>query len=78
VHAPDARTYLLEDAYLGAFAAALPGADFASLPRTAAQQRRTIVIGRNQVRALGCASVCPSRHLGHAGRGDIAPSPTGS
>ena len=76
MHAPDARTYLLEDAYLRALAAALPSADFASLPRTAAQQRRTIVIWRNQVQALGRAlGVSLPRDLGHA---DVAPSPTGS
>jgi hypothetical protein len=79
VNVPYARTYLLEDAYLRALAAALPSADFASLPRTAAQQRRTIVIWRKQVQALGRAlRVLLPRDLGHAGRGDIAPSPTGS
>jgi len=79
VNLPYARTYLLEDAYLRALAAALPSANFASLPRTAAQQRRTIVIWRNQVQALGRAlRVALPRDLGHAGRGDIAPSPTGS
>ncbi|HEY6319490.1 MAG TPA: hypothetical protein VI462_16585 [Acidimicrobiia bacterium] len=79
LHVPYAHTYLLEDAYLRALAVALPGGDFAALPHTAGQQRRTIVVWRNQVQALGRARhVSLPRDLAHAGRGDIAPSPTGS
>jgi hypothetical protein len=79
LHVPYAHTYLLEDAYLRALAVALPRGDFATLPHTAEQQRRTIVVWRNQVQALGRAlHVSLPRDLAHAGRGDIAPSPTGS
>lgn len=79
INAPYAHTYLLEDAYLRALAAALPSRSFASLPRTAAQQRATIVVWRTQVEALGRAlHVALPADLQHAGRGDIAPSPTGS
>ena len=79
VNAPYAHTYLLEDAYLRALAAALPSRAFGSLPLTASQQRTAIVVWRNQVEALGRAlRVALPRDLQHAGRGDIAPSPTGS
>ncbi len=78
LHAPYAHTYLLEDAYLRALAA-LPRGDVATVPHTAEQQRRTIVVWRNQVQDLGRAlHVSLPRDLAHAGRGDIAPSPTGS
>ena len=79
INAPYAHTYLLEDAYLRALAAALPARDFASLPRTAGHQRRAIVIWRNRLQALGRAlHVALPGDLARAGRGDIAPSPTGS
>ena len=79
INAPYAHTYILEDAYLRALAAALPSHAFAALPHTVAQQRQTIVVWRNQVEALGRAlHVALPADLAHAGRGDIAPSPTGS
>jgi len=79
INAPYAHTYLLEDAYLRALADALPTRAFGSLPRTAEQQRATIVIWRNQLEALGHAlHVALPRDLERAGRGDIAPSPFGS
>jgi hypothetical protein len=79
INAPYAHTYLFEDAYLRALAAALPSRAFASLPHTAAQQRAAIVVWRKQVEALGRAlHVRLPADLEHAGRGDIAPSPTGS
>jgi hypothetical protein len=79
INVPYARTYLLEDAYLRSLAAALPSGNFSSLPKTAEQQRRTIVSWRKRVEALGLQlRVRLPRDLGHAGRGDIAPSPFGS
>ncbi|HEV2310676.1 MAG TPA: hypothetical protein VGU73_09140 [Acidimicrobiia bacterium] len=79
INAPYAHTYLLEDAYLRALAAALPTGVFGSLPRTAERQRAAIVVWRNQLDALGRAlHLALPRDLEHAGRGDIAPSPTGS
>ena len=79
IHAPYAHTYLFEDAYLRALAAALPTRTFASLPRTAEQQRAAIIVWRVQIEALGRAlHVALPADLEHAGRGDIAPSPTGS
>src|SRR5262249_1443239 len=79
INLPYARTYLLEDAYLRSLAAALPSGNFSSLPKTAEQQRRTIVTWRNQVEAPGTQLGVPlPRDLRRAGRGDIAPSPFGS
>jgi hypothetical protein len=79
INAPYAQTYVLEDAYLRALATALPSGSFAALPKTAEQQRRTIIAWRKQVQALGrLLGVSVPRDLAHAGRGDIAPSPFGS
>jgi hypothetical protein len=79
INAPYAHTYVLEDAYLRALAAALPTGNFSAVPKTAEQQRRTIVVWRKQVEALGRRLGVPlPKDLAHAGRGDIAPSPFGS
>ena len=43
VHAPYAHTYIFEDAYLSALAAALPTGDFSTLPNTQAAQRASII-----------------------------------
>jgi hypothetical protein len=74
-----AHTYVLEDAYLSALAAALPGRQFGDLPTTQNQQRATIIAWRIRLEVL-------ARRLGvrlpadiqAAGRGEIAPSPSGS
>ncbi len=79
INAPYAQTYVLEDAYLRALAAALPSGSFSALPKTAEQQRRTIIAWRRQVEALAHQlRVSLPKDLARAGRGDIAPSPFGS
>jgi len=79
LNAPYARTYVLEDAYLRSLASALPDGNFSVLPKTAEQQRRTIVAWRKQLEALARdLRVNLPTDFRHAGRGDIAPSPFGS
>jgi hypothetical protein len=79
INGPYAHTYILEDAYLRVLAAALPSGTFSALPKTAERQRKTIVIWRKAVEALGRQlRVRLPRDLARAGRGDIAPSPFGS
>jgi len=74
-----AHTYVLEDAYLSSLAAALPERQFDALPRTQSQQRATIIGWRIRLeltaRRLG---VRLPADIQVAGRGEIAPSPTGS
>lgn len=73
-----AHTYVLEDAYLSALAAALPDREFDSLPDTQARQRAAIIGWRIRLEVV-------ARRLGirlpndiqAAGRGEIAPSPLG-
>lgn len=73
-----AHTYVLEDAYLSALAAALPDRGFDSLPTTQARQRAAIIGWRIRLEVV-------ARRLGirlpndiqAAGRGEIAPSPLG-
>lgn len=73
-----AHTYVLEDSYLNALVAALPNRSFDELPHTQTQQRAAITAWRIQLEVQ-------ARHLGlrlppdiqAAGRGEIAPSPTG-
>jgi hypothetical protein len=79
IHRPYAHTYRLEDAYLRALAAALPGGDFSDLPDTQAAQRRAITAWRERLEALArqTGATLPD-DLRQAGRGEIAPSPTGS
>ena len=48
LHAPYAHTYVLEDAYLSALTAALPGGDFSTLPNTQAAQRAAIIEWRTR------------------------------
>jgi hypothetical protein len=74
-----AHTYVLEDSYLSALVAALPDRSFDELPDTQGAQRAAITAWRIQLEVQ-------ARHLGlrlpadlqAAGRGEIAPSPTGS
>jgi len=73
-----AHTYVLEDAYLSALAAALPDRDYEGLPATQARQRAAIIAWRIRLEVV-------ARRLGIrlppdiqvAGRGEIAPSPLG-
>lgn len=73
-----AHTYVLEDSYLSALAAALPGRDFDGLPNTQARQRAAITAWRIRLevvaRRLG---IKLPANLQVAGRGEIAPSPLG-
>jgi hypothetical protein len=79
LNVPYAETYILEDAYLRSLASALPGGNFSTLPKTAEQQRRTIVAWRNHIERLARQLRVPlPKDFDHAGRGDIAPSPFGS
>jgi hypothetical protein len=73
-----AHTYVLEDSYLSALAAALPSREFGELPNTQARQRAAIIAWRIRLevvaRRLGFR---PPADLQVAGRGEIAPSPLG-
>lgn len=73
-----AHTYLLEDAYLRALAAAIPSRRFDHLPRTAAHQRAAILAWRARLEAVADRLWVPlPADIGSAGRGEIAPSPRG-
>ncbi len=79
INAPYAHTYLLEDGYLATLAADLGNGDFGNLPDTQDQQRLAIIEWRVQLQ-LAAAQVgylLPA-DIQQAGRGEIAPSPTGS
>jgi hypothetical protein len=74
-----AHTYVLEDAYLSALAAALPERSFAQLPDTQNRQRAAIVAWRIGLEAAADRlGVRLPADLQAAGRGEIAPSPSGS
>lgn len=74
-----AHTYILEDAYLSALAAAIPTRSFDSLPRTQDAQRAAIIAWRTRLQVLAdrLGMRLPA-DLQVAGRGEIAPSPQGS
>ena len=75
INAPYAHTYILEDSYLNALGAALPGGDFASLPDTQSVQREAIIEWRVRLEILAqAATVALPPDLQQAGRGEIAPS----
>jgi hypothetical protein len=78
LHAPYAHTYILEDAYLSALTAALPGGDFSTLPNTQAAQRAAIIEWRTQLEVLSrkTHTRLPA-DLQRAGRGEIAPAASG-
>jgi hypothetical protein len=76
LHRPYAHTYVLEDAYLSALAAALPSGDFDHLPDTQAVQRAAIIEWRTDLTVLASRlGVRLPADLQQAGRGEIAPSP---
>jgi hypothetical protein len=78
LHAPYAHTYILEDAYLSALAAALPGGDFSTLPNTQAAQRATIIEWRTRLEVISRqAHIRLPADLQQAGRGEIAPAVSG-
>jgi hypothetical protein len=74
-----AHTFVFEDAYLSALAAAIPDREFDSLPDTQERQRRTIIAWRIDVESLAARQgLRLPADLKAAGRGEIAPSPDGS
>ena len=74
-----AHTYVFEDAYLSALAAAIPERQFDDLPDTQSQQRAAIVAWRIRLEVLADRlGVRLPADLQAAGRGEIAPSPSGS
>jgi hypothetical protein len=79
LHAPYAHTYILEDAYLSALAAALPGGDFSTLPNTQAAQRAAIIEWRTRLEVISRQNHTPlPADLQQAGRGEIAPAVSGA
>lgn len=74
-----AHTFVLEDAYLSALVAALPERAFDELPDTQNQQRAAIVAWRVRVEVMARkVGLKLPADLQAAGRGEIAPSPSGS
>jgi hypothetical protein len=79
LNAPYANTYYLQDNYLSVLAAALPNSSFDDLPDTQNAQRLAIIEWRTQLQVVAhAAKVTLPADLQEAGRGEIAPSPTGS
>jgi hypothetical protein len=74
-----AATYVLEDAYLSALVSGLSEREFSDLPNTQAEQRAAIIRWRTGLTVIARAAGAPlPGDLQQAGRGEIAPSPTGS
>ncbi len=73
-----AHTFVLQDTYLSALAAALPTREFDELPDFQNQQRAAIIAWRTRLEVLAdrWGATLPS-NLQVAGRGEISPSPTG-
>jgi hypothetical protein len=80
LHEGYANTYVLEDAYLSALASGLAdGAPAEGLPDTQAAQRAAIIRWRTGLAVMARASGIPlPADLQRAGRGEIAPAPSGS
>jgi hypothetical protein len=79
LHAPYARTYLQEDAYLQALVSGLRSGDLSNLPHTEDDQRAAIVRWRDDLTAFAARTgVTLPDDVAHAGQGEIAPSPDGS
>ena len=76
---PYAYTYYLEDNYLSTLANDLNEGDFENLPNTQDQQRLDIIVWRTQMELLakGDGVKLPA-DIQQAGRGEIAPSLSGS
>jgi hypothetical protein len=76
---PYARTYYLEDSYLSTLASDLNEGDFDNLPDTQDQQRLAIIEWRTQLQILAQRDhVRLPTDIEQAGRGEIAPSLSGS
>jgi hypothetical protein len=79
VNAPYAHTYILEDSYLSALTTGLAERNLDSLPNTQAAQRAAIIEWRTALTVLAHRySVTLPGDLQAAGRGEIAPAPSGS
>ena len=79
INAPYAHTYILEDAYLNALVSGLSNGDLSGLPDTQSEQRDAIIEWRVQLEVLSrqVSFVLPT-DFQQAGRGEIAPSVSGS
>ena len=77
-HDAYAHTFVLQDTYLSALAAALPTREFDELPHFQNQQRAAIIAWRTRLEVLAdrWGATLPA-DLQVAGRGEISPSPTG-
>ncbi|MGZ5341584.1 MAG: hypothetical protein ACXWW8_00825 [Solirubrobacterales bacterium] len=78
-HDAYAHTFVFEDAYLSALEAAIPEREFDNLPNTQHAQRAAIIEWRTRLQVLADrlgARLPPD--IQAAGRGEIAPSPSGS
>lgn len=76
---PYAHTYVLEDSYLSALTAGLARGDLGGLPDTQSAQRAAIVQWRTGLTVLAHrVGLALPADLQAAGRGEIAPSPSGS
>jgi hypothetical protein len=77
-HDAYAHTFVLQDTYLSALAAALPGRQFDELPAFQNEQRAAIIAWRIRLEVLAdrWGATLPA-NLQIAGRGEVSPSPTG-
>ena len=76
---PYAYAYYLEDNYLSTLASDLNEGDFENLPNTQDQQRLDIIVWRTQMELLAKSDgVKLPADIQQAGRGEIAPSLSGS
>ena len=79
LNTPYAHTYYYEDAYLSTLASDLNDGNFDNLPNTQNAQRLAIIEWRTQLELLARqAGVGLPADIQQAGRGEIAPSPSGS
>jgi hypothetical protein len=79
LNTPYAETYVLEDSYLSALAAGIANDQLGDLPNTQNEQRAAIIRWRTHLTVLAEAAHAPlPPDLQQAGRGEIAPSPSGS
>lgn len=79
LNAPYADTYFYEDSYLATLASDLAEGDFDNLPDTQAAQRLAIIEWRIRLEIVADRSqVALPSDLQQAGRGEIAPAPSGN
>jgi len=79
INAPYAQTYFFEDSYLATLASDLAEGDFDNLPNTQDAQRLAIIVWRTNLELIAAKSgVTLPADLQQAGRGEIAPSVSGS